>query len=338
VVARGPVAVAGRIGYVQPRAWVAGDVVVARVALDKLKAFKALTGEDAWEIEVKPGSPMCFPVVNGGIAYLTEGDSVTAIDLATQKRLWTTELANCTSLARGGQALVCQAGGKIVALDVSKKGEKLWDADLPEGGAGGGPALNVPVAKVRGFGGLVVDDSRVYMVAGDEMVTYDLKKGEKASSKLDLTLPEEGAKEGAAAGDGVGTVVVGPGGGAGGMVVIQGGGNVMMTSASGGLMRWTASGGMVYAATNKGLFAFDGKSGQRLWLLTINQRLSGDPVVAGGAIFFGTMRAYGPAAAPDEKALPKDLPGLHAVKLKEVAATPTTAPAAAPAKAPDGKP
>jgi hypothetical protein len=68
-------------GYVRTQAWVVGDVVVARVGADKLKAFKALTGEDAWEMEVKPGMPVCTPIVAGGVMYLSEGETVSAIDL-----------------------------------------------------------------------------------------------------------------------------------------------------------------------------------------------------------------------------------------------------------------
>jgi outer membrane protein assembly factor BamB len=89
------------------------------------------------------------------------------------------------------------------------------------------------------------------------------------------------------------------------------------------MARWTASSATLYVSANGGLFAFDGKSGQRLWALPNKQMLSGDPVVAEGAIYYTTSRYL---AAPDENTQPKDLPGLHAVKLK------VGAPASAPAK------
>ena len=305
-------------GYVRTQAWVVGDVVVARIATNKLKAFKALTGEDAWEMEVKPGTPVCTPVVAGGVMYLSEGETVSAIDLATQKRLWSQELASCASLTFSAQTLVCSAGGKIVAMD-SKKGEKLWEADMPVGAAG----MNMPPKGIRP-GTLVADETRLYGVLGDEMLSFDLRKGDKTSARLDLTVPQpEPGKDGAevtVAGPNGATVVVGPAG-------AVGGGMMMTSSVRGGMVRWTAAAGTLYVGGNGGLFAFDGKTGQRLWVLPVKQTLSGDPVVADSVLYYATTR-YG-GTATDEKALPKDLPGLHAVKLG--AMTATSGPAA-PAK------
>jgi outer membrane protein assembly factor BamB len=274
-----------------PRVWVVGDVVVARVGMVRLKAFKALTGDDAWEMEVKPaGFPMCNTVVAGGIAYLSEGQLVTAIDLATQKRLWSQEVGFCTGLVLGGQTLVCRTASKFVALEI-KKGEKAWDAGWNPDVAAGPQG---PIARGRDSG-LVMDDARLYTLVGDEMTTFDLKKkGEKATAKLDLSFPEA-----------------------------EGGGE---SSKGGAVMaRWTACDGTLYVDTMQGLLAFDGKDGQRLWALPLptTQMLSGAPVVADGVIYFATTPV---GTAPfDEKAPPKDQPGLHAVKLKAVMAT--TAPA-----------
>jgi outer membrane protein assembly factor BamB len=310
VLAAGPIMPLGRL-----QAWVVGDAVVVRIALNKLKAFKALTGDDAWEMEVKPaGFPMCNTVVAGGVAYTSEGASVTAIDLSTRKRLWSQEVGFCTGLARGGQTLVCRTAGKFVALE-TKKGEKAWavdwNPDLPAGPQG-------PIARSRDSG-LVVDDARLYTLVGDEITTFDLNnKGKMTTAKLDLSLLEtEGGK------DAANSLNARPQGGAGGNGNFNGGLD---------MARWTACGGTLYVDTVQGLFAFDGKDGRRLWVLPLptKQMLSGAPVVADGVIYFATTPLS--TAQFDEKTLPKDLPGLHAVKLK------IGMPATAPAKASDGKP
>jgi outer membrane protein assembly factor BamB len=314
-------AAGGFVAMGRPQAWVVGDVVVARVAADKLKAFKALSGEDAWEMEVKPAwSPISPAVVADGIAYLVEAQSVSAIDLASQKRLWTQELANCTSLVFGAQTLACTAGGKIVALD-AKKGEKLWEADMAGAGAGNAAGPNMMPSGIRA-GTLVLDDRRVYAVLGDEMVTFDLKKGDKATAKLDLSVPqaepgkEAGADPTVPAANGL--VVVGQAGAGGGMILSTSG-------VRGGMARWTAANGTIYVGGNGGLFAFDGATGQRLWALPIKQMMQADPVVVEGVIYYGTSRSG--SVTTDDKTPDKDLPGLHALGLK------AGAPASAPAKA-----
>ena len=304
--------VGGPFGMVVPRVWVVGDAVVARVAMDKLKAYRAFDGNEVWETELKTGTArtFCVPIVEGGILYVPEGESLSAIDLKTQKRVWTVELANCARLARGGVALLCATGDKLVALD-AKKGVKLWDADLPGRAGAAGPGM---APRVLPGTGLVADDQRAYIAIGDELTTFDLKKGEKATAKLDLIVPQ--AEEGGAA-----TPVGGFG---------QGGGNAppagVAASTNSAVARWTAADGTLYGATTNALIAFEGKTGQRLWALPLkNQRITGDPVIEGDVIYVGTGR-YGAAQPADEKTLDKDRPGLHAVKL------PSPAAGAAPAK------
>jgi outer membrane protein assembly factor BamB len=181
--------------------------------------------------------------------------------------------------------------------------------------------MNMPPRGIRP-GTLVADETRLYGVLGDEMISFDLRKGDKTSARLDLTVPQADGGEAAAGGNTGAAVVVGPAG------VAVGGGMRMTSSIRGGMVRWTAAGGTLYVGGNDGLFAFDGKTGQRLWVLPVKQTMPGDPVVADGVLYYTTARYGGPAT--DEKALPKDLPGLHAVKLGAMSAT--SAPAAAPAK------
>ncbi|MFB3891413.1 MAG: PQQ-binding-like beta-propeller repeat protein [Phycisphaerae bacterium] len=322
-VARPPIVVAGPIRnapFMLSRtfAWVAGDVVVARAA-DKLRAFKALTGEDAWEMDFKAtGFVNCNSIVAGNVLYASKGTAVAAIDLAAHKELWSKDISQCAGLALGGGTLICvnNAGTKMIALD-ARKGDQLWEQDLPGTGAVG--VVNAPVTRLnlrnRGSEAPIVpvDDSKVYLVVGEELITFDLKKGDKAAVKLDLGMPKgENEADQAAAG---GAPAPGPGGAAGFIGVTNK--NLAYSSA-----RWIVSGDKLYVIDADGLFAFESKSGQRLWMLPMKQQMpAGDPVVADGVIYFATYMfstsALRPGGMPDEKALPKDLPGLHAVKLQK---------------------
>ena len=298
----GVIVAAGPFQLTRAQSWVVGELVVTRLG-DKLKACKALTGDDAWEMDVKAAGSYCNSVLADGVLYLVTEKSVAAIDLASHKELWNVELPSCSSLAMGGKTLCCLAAGKIVALD-AKKGDKLWDADVPAGAAAGGNIAPVGMSGAMGYRNLVVDDARVYVVIGEELTTFDLKKGEKATAKLDLSVPQaEGAKDPAT------------GGPDGGMtVVIQGGAAGFKTMPmNSGMVRWTAAGGTLYGANNLAIFAFDGKTGQRLWALPISLMLTAEPTVADGVIYFATMKRY--AAQPVEDPQPKDLPGMHALKM-----------------------
>jgi outer membrane protein assembly factor BamB len=297
--------VLGPLGTVSPRAWVVGDLVVARVAMDKLKAFGALDGNEAWEMELKTGTARsyCVPIVDSGVLYVCEGNSVSAIDLAGRKRLWSQELASCACLVRGGAALVCVAGDKVVGLDAGK-GDKLWDADLPS--AGNAPG-NLPFPMVLRGSGMVADDAHAYLLVGDQMTSFDLKKGGTKTAKLDLSLPSS---------DGDDATTSGP------PAIPNAPVGFAVSSRGAGISKWTASGGTLFVGNVNGLFAFEGKTGQRLWAMPLKQRINSDPVASGGVIYFGTVRSGGAAAG--ETTPPSDLPGLHALKPPASTTTKTT--------------
>ncbi len=257
------------------QAWVAGEWVLARIGNDHLKAFKAVTGEDAWEMDCpQQPNPSNFIIANG-IAYMIKPQSVAAVDLATRKELWSYDLANGMSLVLGGQTLCCLTrDGKMVAM--SLKGEKLWEASLPVG--------KTPASSARAVA--LLDGGRVYVGTGEELTSWDLKRGAEATVKLDLNVGSD-----------------------------EDGGSIAPARRGKGQVKWTVCQGTIYAACNDGLFALDGKTGARLWRLPLAMPPSGGLVVADGVIYFGTRPLNSAMPAPDANALPKDLPGLHALKL-----------------------
>ena len=281
-----------------PQAWVVGDVVVVYGGADRIKGYRALTGDDAWEMEVTGKPTSCVPVMANGVVYVARDTFVGAIDVAAKKPLWGTKLKGCSLLAMGGKTLYCVVGGKVVAMDATT-GVKSWDADLPGAAEGANAVPRAPVMASGGLGArnLVADDFRAYVLLGDVLTTFDAKKGDQATVELELNDPrregEEGEKD--------------PPGGEDGMR--------MGSAGKGGMNRLVPTGGMLCAVNEIGLFAFDGKTGQRLWMLPLSVRPQGDPVIADGVLYFSSPQMRG--AVPEERALINDVPGLHALKVSK---------------------
>ena len=86
---------------------------------------------------------------------------------------------------------------KIVGLNI--KGEKLWEADMQGIGTRATGRLFV---RSMGTGAQILpaDNARLYLVAGLEMVTFNVKTGGKSTVKLDLSvLGKKGDEEDAGA-------------------------------------------------------------------------------------------------------------------------------------------
>jgi len=190
-----------------------------------------------------------------------EGNSVSAIDLAGRKRLWSQELPNCACLARAGRRW-CVRGGKVVALD-AQKGDKLWEADLPTLAIR--PAnLPFPPA-LRGWAWWRMPPACTWSWRSDD----DLRpqEGETTTAKLDLSvLPSEGGDATTSSPPPM-------------QNALPGMGVAVASSGSSGMSRWTASDGTLFVGNGNGLFSFGGKSGQRLWALPLKQRITVTSVV-----------------------------------------------------------
>lgn len=271
------------------QAWLMGDLVVGRIGADHLKAFKAQGGEVAWDMDCGAAAWTNFAIADG-IASVVRSGSVAALDLAGQKELWSSDLPGVMSIAVGDKTFCYQTrDGRIVALDVRNKGQKLWEANIPPGHGRR----------------MAFDDGRAYVSTGDMVTSWDLKTGQQAAAKLDLGAP---ADEGAANADAAGLRRYSTW-----WTVSQG--TVYGAWADGAREPATPgrrSGMTVYAA---GLFAFDAKTGERLWRLPLAGAPAGGGVVSDGVIYFATGSASNVMPPLEANAPPKDLPGLHALRL-----------------------
>ena len=265
--------------------WLSDDYVLVRTD-SKLRTLKASTGDSIWQMDVGSEGNHSNLVVRDGVAYLSKGSFVAAIDLATQKELWSQEPAGCSSLSLAGKTLCCTAGPNLVALN-AENGQKLWSVDL---------AAELLVAnKSYNRNGLQTDGEKVFVLFGAELLAYDAKTGEKSSLSLDLCLgvPDDGgvAASSPASGPQMGAQVV----------------NV------------TVAGTTAYIGTMEGLFAFDVKTGKRLWCLPVCHAIVGEPVARGQVLYLavhdGDLGALVEKSSSSAEELPKDRPGLHALDL-----------------------
>ena len=276
-------------------AWDLGELVVTQAGVNTYKAFKAATGDDAWQVEVKQpdvNSP-CAPAFSDGVLYAKAGQKLVAIELATRKEVWSQDkdVGGCTALGIGGKTVCCLVGDRIVALDTAK-GQKLWAAATPAAGDMP-PGMRPGIGRVER---LVVDDSRLYLAlfGGQGVATYDLKKGDRKILKLDMEVPLRASEQPKPTSFDPDDSPVLPG--------VQ------------GLTWWIVSAGRLYAANDSALMAFDAADGHRIWLLRIREPLSGEPVIQDGVMYFATERRPSDRQ-PITKLQPQDSAGLHALKL-----------------------
>ncbi|MFB3893496.1 MAG: PQQ-binding-like beta-propeller repeat protein [Phycisphaerae bacterium] len=279
--------------FVPSQAWVMGGTVIAK-ATDGLRAFKAADGADDWQVELKLAGRPCMAAMAGGIACMSSGQAVVGVDLATHKQIWSHEVADTIVLGANGKVFCGVAGPKVFALD-PQKGGKLWEADMP---ADTRPRVASGPAPVRHPGPLVMDDQRLYIVFGSqEFMTYDLKTGAMAAVAFDPSLVEAAARE--------------MSGGADSRNVPRPAGKSVLSL---GASR-NASGGVLYVSGNDALLAFDGKTGRNLWMLPVKHPISGSMNILDGVLYFVTLRGLSKTPDTGPAPLPKDTPGVHALKL-----------------------
>jgi outer membrane protein assembly factor BamB len=278
--------------FVPSQVWIVGDTVVVK-ATDGLKAFKTATGDDAWDVEVKLEARPSNAAEAAGVVCMSSGKAVMGVDLASHKQIWSKDIANCAVLGSNGKLFCALAESKLYMLD-PMKGDKLWEADLPAD-----PKAKPTRAPSMGRrpAGLVMDDSRLYIVFGSqEFTTYDLKTGASSTVSFDSSLLEAAARQ-ASAGSDDRTGAFAPG------VLSLGGSRI-------------ASGGKYYTNTNNNaLLAFDGKTGQNLWMLPTKQTVVGNLIIADGVLYYVTLKGVTKTAESAPAPQPQDLSGVHALKL-----------------------
>lgn len=282
---------------------IAGDDYVAiRPAHDLLKVLSAQGGKDVLEVcGLRAEAFNCQPLIVGGVIYFNKGVMVEAVELSTQKSLWSTKLQDpCSQMILSGRTLCCVVKGRLVGLD-PKKGDKQWETDLISDqitAFSGQVDRRMIITNRYGSSDVVADDAMAYLLNGTELRAWETQKGQKVLAKqLDLALPgEKEARE-----------ETFPDTPAGHLAKMQ-----AMVKHRREVAKLTARDGTVLLSTAEGIFAFDGKTGVRRWVLPLKHQVASQPVIVDGVMYFATQATED---APDKGAQPMDLPGLHAIKL-----------------------
>jgi outer membrane protein assembly factor BamB len=114
----------------------ADGVVYLAVEDGTLDALDEATGSLLWEYISGDGPAGTSPIISGGVAYLTFGTDLVAVDLTTHQALWTDNLKSFgIGLALDGSTLYA-AAATLYALDAAT-GTTTWSTAIAPAGADG---------------------------------------------------------------------------------------------------------------------------------------------------------------------------------------------------------
>ncbi len=295
----------------------AGKLVLASDH-EKIRLFDASSGKEIWATGLDYDDLGTQPVIGSNAAYAgcTKG-AVMALDIKTGKALWNQQMPEPPSaMSLQGELLIFRGGTKIYALD-AKSGKQRWEYDLV--------LASRPTMFKSGFGfngqtfiysraaaPLATADGVMYCMVDGKLVLIDGASGQqKQSFKLSfLPAPKSQA-------DAIQMIRYRD------QTAIMGQELTWHNGFAQELGDIAIDRTTMYFVADGCLYALDLATRQRLWRLTPTSSVVGQPVVAGGKVYFVTSESV--KVAPSKESAAEigaariSLPGgLHCMK----AATP----------------
>ena len=278
-------------------------------------AVDTTTGRERWRSQ--PSRPASSIAIGSGMAYFGTSDSaIVALDAATGVQRWRTAIAAATSPIHnaafaGGKVYAAFDDGQLVAID-GNTGAIAWRADLGRGV----------------FGTAVVAEGVVYIGAGSDETTGDLRAFDAATGAPLWDVPE---------GYGAPAVVGGVA-----YATIQPLGDVAAFDAKTGRQLWhvnlesstrapAVANGVVYvpADSGQGVYALRASDGWQLWQVAVDGRNGCCIAVSHGLVFVGTSQGSLYMIGGDGKAV-SAAPIVAGTPAPTTAAAPTALPTAGP--------
>ncbi|WP_162907139.1 PQQ-binding-like beta-propeller repeat protein [Allorhizocola rhizosphaerae] len=289
-------------GPIRAAAAVADQVVYITSLDGGLYAVDGLTGRPRWRFAVSGGVDSS-PVVAGGVVYFGGDMHVLAVEAATGRQRWrypTDALSGSSPAVAGGMVFIGASDSRLIAVDASS-GTLRWEF------ATGGHRLfpDSPPQPRETASSAAVERGVVYFVGVDGNVYALTAK----SGALRWTAPMQCDSRACVAVDG-------------GIVYGASRGNVFALDASSGAVRWqqqvnttfdycvpaVADGRVFIAGRRAGsatgglsilgdLYAFDAKTGHRVWHLPTDSWVEASPAVDGNRVYLATRGSSASKAA-----------------------------------------